>query len=393
MCHETCRQDSNCLQAIYNSDASGSCSVSSTRHSKIVWASDNFNTTFCGDSYDQDMISEYIDEVTAQIPWQMPKQPVQNCSWAGESCLETKCCNEVACDEQFTQCFPYSCYRKDQYFGSCRIDTPPETWEGTWLGGGRQMRALPPAGSQVLVQETSLYCFTVVAWHAPAPKPFWSTEAELIDNTKQHGVGIFQCDGHDLFDGQVVAKAKWGSYSNIDIFMNVWDQVRANGRWKDYAWTVKVDADAVFFPNRLKQHLDKLRTPRGARVYLENNQYRFRFMGALEVMTREAVETFLANGHTCIRGKHEGGEDFFMKGCLDALGVDHQSDFELLKDKYAEQDGPCTDGWGVAYHFHKKVNSYNWCYNEAVCGNRGKTCPAGLPVPFVMPWKPNTPSQ
>jgi len=145
-------------------------------------------------------------------------------------------------------------------------------------------------------------------------------------------------------------------------------------------------------PARLKQHLDKLRTPKGSKVYLENINYQFKFMGALEILTREAVDLYLEHNHECVRGKHEGGEDFFMKGCMDALGIDHQSDYNLLHDKYASNDAPCTDGWGVAYHFHKKVISWNWCYNEVVCGGRAKTCPEGIEVEFVMPWAPNKPT-
>lgn len=107
-------------------------------------------------------------------------------------------------------------------------------------------------------------------------------------------------------------------------------------------------------------------------MYLENIDYKFKFMGAIEIMTREALALFLEMGHTCIRGKHEGGEDSFMKGCMNGLGIDHQSDYTILRDKYAAQEvSPCTDGWAVAYHYLKKTHDWSACYNEVMCGNPG----------------------
>merc|ERR1719335_1954465 len=101
-------------------------------------------------------------------------------------------------------------------------------------------------------------------------------------------------------------------------------------------------------------------------------------MGALEVLTREALERYYEMGHECIRGEHKGGEDFFMSSCMDSIGIDHQIDWDLLQDKYCKicpnRDAGCTDGWKVAYHFHKKMISWDWCYNEAVCGNKRGQC-------------------
>jgi len=203
-------------------------------------------------------------------------------------------------------------------------------------------------------------------------------------------LSIFQCDASEYFDGGVTEIAKWGSFSNIDAFVDVWKAVKKDGRYNDYDWTVKVDSDAVFFPERLKEHLTALRTPKGARVYLKNIDYQFNFMGALEVISREGLETYFQKGDSCIRGKHDGGEDFFMSLCLDSIGVDHQTDFKLLRDKYClsctdVDHNHCDDGETVAYHFHKKIISWDWCYNQAVCGNANGQCDGGIEVEFVMP--------
>lgn len=246
------------------------------------------------------------------------------------------------------------------------------------------MKEIAPAGAGVAIMGTSLYCFMVVAWDAPAPKPFWSTESELVGNIKDNGLSIINCDGHRFYDGIQTARAEWGSFSNIDAFMETWKAVEEDGNWKNFDWTVKVDSDAIFFPDRLKQHLDALKVPAGARVYLENNDFRFKFMGALEVISKPAVEVWVRERWNCIRGKHEGGEDFFTKGCLDTMGIDHMVDHALLVDTYAGQDVHCTDGWAAAFHYHKSIIRYNWCYNEAVCGARRCEGGQGLEVEYVM---------
>jgi len=387
-CQERCRQLGTCALAIFDSSAGGMCTVSSQPHHEVVWAADNFNSHICAENSSAAEMEALVGKIRQQLPFTNAHIEIQNCSWAGEDCSNTKCCNDLACDVNFENCQAYTCFRKSPYFSGCRLDAPNSSWDGTPLGSGRTIRSIPPAGSQVALQGTSLYCFSVVNWKAPAPQPFWSTEAELAENIKKNGVGIMQCDGHDWFDGVPTPKAAWGSFSNIDAFLEIWRNVGDKGTWRKHDYTVKVDADAVFFPARLKQHIEKLHVPRHSRVYFENIDYRFNFMGALEVLSNGAVALYLARSHECVRGKHEGGEDFFMKRCMDAIGIDHMVDHELLHDRYAAQDNPCTDGWITAYHFHKKVISWNWCYNEAVCGTRAKTCDGGIEVPFVMPWTP-----
>jgi len=289
------------------------------------------------------------------------------------------CCNDYVCDQDFAVCSKYSCYRKDDQFAGCAASRP-DGWEGTWLGGPREHREVPSAGSTMATQERSLYCFTVVAWHAPRPKPEVNSEAEITNHWQKLGLHIMQCDGHDFFEGNMTPVSEWGAFSNVDMFMAVWQQVKAEEKWKDHDWTVKVDADTVFLPNRLRDHLYNLRTPLTSRVYLENIDYKFKFFGALEIMTREAVNIFLEKGHTCVRGIHEGGEDIFMRACLDGLGIDHQSDFTLLKDKLAGVDVDCNDGWSVAFHYMKTRMAWANCYNKAVCDGPDP-CEESIEVP------------
>lgn len=370
-CVSACQDDETCKQVVYDADNGGSCSSSKKASSGIAWAGDNFFSAICGtaEEMESDETNHLIEEAWKQLPFETTPWPLVNCSWGGEDCSKTKCCNDYVCDKNYEACYGFTCYKKTEYFSGCVSEPPGEGWDGEIIGWPREHRVIPPAGEQVAVQGNSLYCFTVVTWGAPSPKPFWNTEKEIAENWQQNGLHVLQCDLHDIIDGVETPRAEWGSFSNIDMFLDVWQKVNENGKWKDADWTVKVDSDAVFLPHRLKDHLFNLRTPKGSRVYIENTWFKFKFMGALEVMTREAADVFIHRAHECIRGEHAGGEDSFTKGCLDGLGVDHQSDDMLLRDKYAGQEGPCDDGWYVAYHYMKKVHDWSACYNEVMCGD------------------------
>lgn len=384
-CSDECRKADDCKLAVFSTDANGRCSMATERSSVVQWAGDNVKSIFCGDASEQEGIKNDTDTVNAQLPFQVNYDLV-TCSWGGEDCSETKCCNDYLCDPNYENCWGFSCYMKDEYFSGCAA-TPPDGWNGTWVGGPREHRMPQGAGDTVAKHGNSLYCFTVVTWTAPRPKPFWNSEAELANTWKQYGLHVLQCDGSDIIDGVETPMAEWGSFQNIDMFMDVWRKVGDIGTWRNFDWTVKVDSDAVFLPGRLKEHLWNLNTPAGARVYVENINYKFKFMGAVEILTKEALSTFLDLSYTCIRGEHHGGEDSFLKGCLDGIGVDHLSDWSILRDRYAGINPPCNDGWAAVYHYFKKTRDWAVCYNEAMCGGYGNPtdCEFAIPVPGDIP--------
>lgn len=242
----------------------------------------------------------------------------------------------------------------------------PGDWNGTRLGG-MSTREVPKAPDGVLVQGTSLFCFSVVTWDRPAKAAFWNSEAELADHMKTRNLSIFQCDDNAFFSGQHLnSGGDPSSINNIDSFIFAWNAVRDDGRYLQHDWTVKVDTDAVFFPDRLKNHLLDLRTPQGSRVYLRNIDFKFQFLGALEVFTKEALQLYFERQDVCAtKVGHEGGEDYYMKGCLEGIGVDYQTDVKLLNDKYAAT-GNCNDPWVAGFHFYKQIAHWDDCYNAAV---------------------------
>jgi len=293
------------------------------------------------------------------------------CSWEGENCTASKCCRREG----------FKCFAHDATWASCSDDCAKlqkfkvggKPWSCKVLGGSQGVHFVEPVKRHPAA--TSLFCFTVVTpLGVVAPGVKAGYEQELLTMMKAQNLSIFGCDASRVYQGARVQRGGWQSVVNTDIFISVWQKVQADGVYKAHSWTAKVDADAVFLPDRLRAHLVSLSPPAETPLYLHNIKFRFHFMGALEVLSTKAVDTFLANAAEC--AKHlgnNGGEDFFTMQCLDAMNVGHMTDFSLLDDKYTHGKGwnlfdvnPCANPAIVAFHPYKAVNSWLGCYKVAM---------------------------
>lgn len=202
-------------------------------------------------------------------------------------------------------------------------------------------------------------------------------EHALVGQMQQNKMSVFACDAFEVLEGGVAPRAQenenWKSVANTDIFIQIWDQIKANGKFWHYDWTVKVDPDAVFFPERLKMHLGKLKPPKDAAVYIKNCDFKFGFMGSLEIFSMKAMERFHDKGEQCkAKIGHEGGEDFYMMTCMDALGVNTMKDSTVLNDKYTstahlvlDDTSPCNDGWTASFHPYRTTAVWMACHSAA----------------------------
>jgi len=299
-----------------------------------------------------------LDKVYDQKPWVTPPH---NCSWAGENCMHTGCCaDSCRANFEWTKCEWYTCYKRDEYFAGCMLGGAEFDWDGHKFEGHPNYEVGPTAEGK-LVQGTRLYCFSVVMWNLGPAEGWMNSEAELANNWLNQKKGICQCDDWEIFDG-----LDGGSVHNIQSFIHAWKMVQENGRWKNNDWSIKVDPDAVFFPDHFRGKIQyALRTPQGAAVYLRNTFYKFKFLGALEALTTEAVEILLPRSWECeAHLGQEGGEDYWLEQCLEGLGVDYQTDTGLLHDKYAADEN-CGDPNSVAHHFFKKTDTWDTCWDIA----------------------------
>jgi len=178
---------------------------------------------------------------------------------------------------------------------------------------------------------------------------------------------VFACDAHSVFPSfpaDTASPGTWSSYANTESFVKVWHEVFADDKFGEYDWTVKVDPDSVFFPDRLKKHLEDLRPPEGKPIYIKNTLTDFGFMGALEVISQVAAINLAENLRDCRTHIPDiTAEDAFVKSCLDAVGAGSMIDEEILR---APNDlGDCGDWTRVVFHPHKAPHDWAACYDAA----------------------------
>jgi hypothetical protein len=287
------------------------------------------------------------------------RTPVYNwtvCSWAGDDCSATRCCNDAG----------MTCFKKDRTFSTCKKKCEPG-WDCTRLGSSVSERgAQPAAAAGAPMTGTRLFCFAVVT-----PNTF---EEPLFKVLREKGLGIFQCDTAGVFHGykaKTIKSGGWNSVINTDVFLKIWNDVRKDGRYASHDWTVKVDPDAVFFPGRLKSHLQKIRPMPNSKLYLKNSPtgggddpWVFGFLGPIEIFSAKAMQEYFDKQDTCSDHiGHQSGEDYYMKTCMEALGVGYMEDITLLSN--SKSVASCTDQWKVTFHPFKGVHVWMNCYKKS----------------------------
>jgi len=221
---------------------------------------------------------------------------------------------------------------------------------------------------------TSLYCFSTYMAETGQTKKSVDELGNLQLQYKRD-IGIFQCDFWQVFtegdaelapgvpfvkvfdtdgDFHFAKRKETGGWINTGLHAAAWKAVKEEGKYKSAEWVMKLDADAVFVPSRLRPILAKQMVPAEG-VYLENCQHvSYGYFGNLEVFSLAAFETLVTNIDTCkaslpwktgVKGGKFGpmGEDLFAQQCLDALGVPRVEQYDISTDGQCEADRPAGE--------------------------------------------------
>lgn len=260
------------------------------------------------------------------------------------------------------------CHFQNEWYSQCRRDP--------------SMRALDATGNQ----QTTIFCWSVVT-------PGTFEPGVMALQWKLHA-GLFACDDYtiisnvtaaELFPDQVMASkvrvsvihtqlyAKmargphWNLHAlNTPVFIEAWQRVIADGLYKKYDWTLKLDVDAVIAPTRVKGLLcSKQRQGDGfAPMYLLNagddaaGNY---LHGPVEVLSQAAVDAYAQGAERCktqVDYSREG-EDWYLNACLQMLQVPGIKELQLLQDAYmwGAKQVECTSPHGV---FHPAKTEDRW---------------------------------
>jgi len=159
---------------------------------------------------------------------------------------------------------------------------------------------------------------------------------------------------------------KTDSFLNTATFLLAWDTLISSGKLWPHDFVVKVDPDAVFFPDRLRKHME----PRvGQSVYVPNcGKWASgpKLYGSMEVFSVEALRTYESRVEECKKLPWQGwGEDYYMQHCMDLLGVQMASDFQQVGDERCIA-APCTDWTKVAFHDFKDPDDWMDCFEQGI---------------------------
>lgn len=235
----------------------------------------------------------------------------------------------------------------------------------------------------------TIFCFSL-------SMPF-GYEPGLLQFQQSMNASIFGCDDHAVYSNATVpgvqttiikkdltVKPGGDSYTllNTWVFIAVFKKVIDDGWHKKHKWVVKVDPDAVFFPDRLRVVVKA----HGSTGYINN--CKFGLHGPIEVFSRIAMNALAADYEAsfdkktpkkCVEKLHFGqwGEDFFLSQCLTKiLKVTRELDERLMCEAHC--DCPdwywCHNGTGrVTFHPFKQVDLYKQCMADALKVNAPQT--------------------
>jgi len=326
------------------------------------------------------------------------QNPHDQCSktWTGkkeDDCSETQCCKVSG----------YSCYeKKPGTYGCLETCDPAKGWTCNMPGFIVPLSEVKSHSSL----DAKLYCFTAYTKDTGSTKQ--SFELELLQGQYERKTSLFACDFNNVFsdvDAQVgadyptikvsdvegdfhlVKRKTVGTWVNTGLFKQIWKAVAATGKVQQADWVVKVDADAVFIPHRLKGMLQgHPLTYTG--IYLENcKSVQYGYFGNLEVFSAEAFNTLVANIGSCsqridwVKGTKWGpiGEDLFAQMCMDDNGVSKVAGFDVTTDgacpgtrkRWGEKNNkkwkpPCNLLGTPAMHPFKKPQEYFSCLDATM---------------------------
>lgn len=294
-------------------------------------------------------------------------------------------------------------------------ESPRTSAEPRTGGLGQQSgQAQGPESLAPAAQASSLFCFTLIQASGKGGDPSllrsaaaYSDEPELLRAQESQLVGLFACDRWTIYSnasvpiggaftvpiaGSLECTFSRKNALNTEVFIRVWLAVAMDGAYSQYDWTVKADADTVFVPGRLRSLLGQISARHPGPVYL-NNCWRGPTMhGPMEVLSREAVQTFLAGLDRCgeLRRQamapnlgpddwqHSFGEDTFVTRCLGLLGVRSVNEFRLLSEAACPPPSapmvavlPSCDARHIAFHPFKTLPLYFNCLHAADASGQG----------------------
>jgi hypothetical protein len=347
-----------------------------------LWSRSTYRSTYA--PKDPNWNSEKLEINSAQTGWQIDMTERDLCSKTSENCINSKCCKTT----------DYRCFKKNDTYAKCM----DECKEGSCEVVSRKVIFTDARPAK------SLFCFAVYTQNTGTTKQ--NFEKEILTEACARKWHVFSCDAHAVYsdvevslcDGYTTGKVydvdntfhvarrkETGAWINTGMFQQVWKAIAKAGTYRNYDWTVKADADAVFLPYRLVARVAQM--PRATTGVILTNcpKVDYGFFGSLEVFSKTAFDVLLANLDKCnkalpwilgLKGGKFGpmGEDLFAEICMEKNGVFKIEAFDITTDGACPADRPkdqkknkkwkanCAQTLSPAMHPFKKTYEWVQCY-------------------------------
>lgn len=262
-----------------------------------------------------------------------------------------------------------------------------EKWRITMVEGGGPACQFPLP---------TLFCYTIARES--------DDDYEMLKMHSEKHTGIFGCEdrmvvsdidpkplkeadsgrhGYNLtkvIDHYLLSTSRRDNLRNKELFYGVWDAVLEDGRYRDSDWTVKVDPNVVFLPDRLRERLGSGAHARSYPLFFANcaaevdiqRAERDVFMfGAIEVLSQAAVDLYMASKEICknsISVNQDMYEERYITLCLESVKAefDISLDMNLLDDERCDRGKPvdCTSD-AVGFRVFATVDEWTACLETA----------------------------
>eukprot|EP00419_Tripos_fusus_P029976 CAMPEP_0172726666 /NCGR_PEP_ID=MMETSP1074-20121228/91239_1 /TAXON_ID=2916 /ORGANISM="Ceratium fusus, Strain PA161109" /LENGTH=544 /DNA_ID=CAMNT_0013553751 /DNA_START=306 /DNA_END=1940 /DNA_ORIENTATION=- len=302
-----------------------------------------------------------------------PQPPGPLASWVNTrctagtgSCLTSQCCKDPG----------MQCYQKNDVHAACQRScfkgvhgNDPDKSPWTCKTLGQRMPGNWPS--------PSFFCWVLTR--------SVGDEANLVRVQLVNHWGIFQCEEWSVFSdiamdlgmgeqsipiGDLTAqKGQWGSWLNTVVFAKAWHAIHDSGQYLNHDWIVKADPDAAFFLDRLKANLAPV--PLNQPWAIHNSNTATPMLGPMEVLNKAALIIYYANNPPHLSGTDKAvcenaymafsGEDGFLSGCLQKLGVPAVYHKHLLFNHIPVK---CTNPAYVTFHPAKTEAEFRRCVQE-----------------------------
>lgn len=233
-------------------------------------------------------------------------------------------------------------------------------------------------------------------------------EPGLIAAQAKEGLGIFGCDAFQVFSDSDFSElpeskvinitamqkpitsprgGKYNSYLNAPIFQKIWKRIVDEGRYRNFDWVLKVDADLVLLPDRMRNVLSEMCNQDPCEAMAVNACADHMIPGPVQALSSAAVEMLVVEGERCrqVMKVHDEMEDGFLENCLNLLEIPKTTSNKLINNFNCWElwnppglrEPLVCDGCRAAFHPFKSIEQWNSCWYWAkdgrLCGEVRRT--------------------